>query len=130
VTVKKRRFNVQPTYGNRAFREISRAAAIGKAGTFHTEAMHVTERYTRVDYNRINYDVTVEDPNVPTKPWITHSLIILRPGTRLRQYECAENNSDIQHYRPTPHGPGSNLASFRVRPWPGMVVEMLRVFPR
>jgi hypothetical protein len=40
----------------------------------------------------------VEDPKVLTKPWIMHSSIMLRPGTRLREYECAENNSDIQHY--------------------------------
>ena len=71
---------------------------IGATGTFHTEAMHVTERYTRVNYNRINYDVTVEDPKVLTKPWIMHNSIMLRTGTRLREYECAENNSDIQHY--------------------------------
>jgi hypothetical protein len=71
---------------------------IGATGTFHSDAMHVTERYTRVDYNRINYDVTVEDPKVLTKPWIMHNSIMLRPGTRLREYECAENNSDIQHY--------------------------------
>jgi hypothetical protein len=71
---------------------------IGPTGSFHTDAMHVTERYTRVDSNRINYDVTVEDPKVLTKPWVTHSSIMLRPGTRLREYECAENNSDIQHY--------------------------------
>jgi hypothetical protein len=71
---------------------------IGATGTFHSDAMHVTERYTRVDYNRINYDVTVEDPKVLTKPWVMHNSIMLRPGTRLREYECAENNSDIQHY--------------------------------
>jgi hypothetical protein len=35
---------------------------------------------------------------VLTKPWITHSSIMLRNGTRLREYECAENNTDIQHY--------------------------------
>jgi hypothetical protein len=71
---------------------------IGPTGSFHSDAMHVTERYTRVDYNRINYDVIVEDPKVLTKPWIMHSSIMLRPGTRLREYECAENNSDIQRY--------------------------------
>ena len=53
---------------------------LGPTGTFHTEALHVTERYTRVDYNTINYDVTMEDPNVLTKPWNTHSTIMLRPG--------------------------------------------------
>jgi len=71
---------------------------IGPTGSFHSDKMHVTERYTRVDYNRINYDVTVEDPVVLTKPWVMHNSIMLRPGTRLREYECAENNSDIQHY--------------------------------
>ena len=71
---------------------------LGPTGTFHTEALHVTERYTRVDYNTINYDVTMEDPNVLTKPWNTHSTIMLRNGTRLREYECAENNADMERY--------------------------------
>ncbi|HEY3825034.1 MAG TPA: hypothetical protein VGL82_10770 [Bryobacteraceae bacterium] len=71
---------------------------IGATGTFHSDQMHVTERYTRVDYNRINYDVTIEDPKVLTKPWIMHNSIMLRNGTRLREYECVENNTDIQRY--------------------------------
>lgn len=71
---------------------------LGPTGTFHSEALHVTERYTRVDYNTINYDVTMEDPNVLTKPWNTHSTIMLRPGTRIREYECSENNADLERY--------------------------------
>ena len=71
---------------------------LGPVGSFHTEALHVTERYTRVDYNTIRYDVTMEDPNVFTKPWNTHSTIMLRPGTRLREYECSENNADMERY--------------------------------
>ncbi|HTA47200.1 MAG TPA: hypothetical protein VK789_32380 [Bryobacteraceae bacterium] len=71
---------------------------IGPTGSFHSEGMHVVERYTRVDYNRINYDVTVEDSKVLTKPWIMHSSIMLRNGTRLREYECNEDNEDIKHY--------------------------------
>ena len=30
-------------------------------GTFHSEALHIIERYTRVDKDQINYDVTMED---------------------------------------------------------------------
>jgi hypothetical protein len=71
---------------------------LGPVGSFHSESLHVTERYTRVDYNTIRYDVTMEDPNVFTKPWTTHNTIMLRPGTRLREYECAENNADLQYY--------------------------------
>jgi len=71
---------------------------IGPVGSFHSDQMHVTERYTRINYDRINYDVSVEDPKVLTKPWVIHSSIMLRPGTRLREYECNEDNTDIQHY--------------------------------
>ena len=61
-------------------------------GTFHSDALHVTERYTRVDKDQINYDVTMEDHNVLTKPWTIHSTLMLREGTRLQEYVCAENN--------------------------------------
>ncbi len=71
---------------------------LGPVGSFHTEALHVTERYTRTDYNTIKYDVIVEDPNVFTKPWNIHSTIMLRNGTRLREYECSENNADMDRY--------------------------------
>ena len=67
-------------------------------GTFHTDALHVTERYTRIDKDQINYDVTMEDPNVLTKPWTLHSTIMLREGTRLQEYVCAENNIDPERY--------------------------------
>jgi hypothetical protein len=61
-------------------------------GTFHSDALRVTERYTRVDKDQINYDITMEDPNVLTKPWIMHTNLMLREGTRLQEYVCAENN--------------------------------------
>ncbi len=65
---------------------------LGGAGTFHSDALHLIERYTRVDKDQINYDVTIEDPNVLTKPWTMHSTLMLREGTRLQEYVCAENN--------------------------------------
>ncbi len=34
---------------------------LGPVGSFHSEALHVTERFTRVDYNTINYEATIED---------------------------------------------------------------------
>ena len=67
-------------------------------GTFHTDALHVTERYTRVDKDQINYEVTMEDPNVFTKPWTLRSNLMLRDGTRLQEMVCAENNIDPDRY--------------------------------
>ena len=67
-------------------------------GTFHTDALHTIERFTRVDKDRINYEITMEDPNVLTKPWILQSSLMLREGTRLEEYTCAENNIDPDRY--------------------------------
>jgi hypothetical protein len=68
------------------------------AGTFHSEALHITERYTRVDKDQINYDVTMDDPKVLTKPWTLHSTLMLREGTRLEEYVCQENNTTPESY--------------------------------
>ena len=67
-------------------------------GTFHSEALHITERYTRVDRDQINYDVTMDDPKVFTKPWRLTSTLMLREGTRVQEYVCAENNLDPANF--------------------------------
>src|SRR5438874_13461301 len=54
-------------------------------GTFHSDQLHITERYTRIDKDQINYDVTMEDPSVLTKPWMLHSTLMLRDGTLLEE---------------------------------------------
>ena len=68
-------------------------------GTFHSDALHVTERYTRVDKDQIDYVITMEDPNVMTAPWTVKTTLMLREGTRLQEYVCAENNVEIEHYQ-------------------------------
>jgi hypothetical protein len=67
-------------------------------GTFHSEALHITERYTRVDRDRINYEVTMDDPKVFTKPWTLTSSLMLREGTRVQEYVCVENNLDPANF--------------------------------
>ena len=64
-------------------------------GTIHSEQLRVTERYTRDAYDTVVYDVTMEDPEVFTKPWKQRAIFHLRPGERIREYECIENNEDI-----------------------------------
>ena len=67
-------------------------------GTFHSDELHITERYTRVSKDRIDYEVTMVDPKVLTKPWTLRSSLMLREGTRLEEYVCAENNLDPGRY--------------------------------
>ena len=73
---------------------------LGAGGaTLHTDALHVIERYTRVAFDTINYEVTIDDPKAFTKVWSTApSFLSLRPGERLHEYECIENNEDIVRF--------------------------------
>jgi hypothetical protein len=63
-------------------------------GTIHSEKLRVTERYTRDTFDTIRYQVTMEDPEVFTKPWQIEDTLRLRPNERIREYECIENNND------------------------------------
>src|SRR3954471_4987492 len=40
-----------------------------RAGKFHSEALHLLERFTPMTPDAINYEVTIEDPKVFTRPW-------------------------------------------------------------
>ena len=64
------------------------------AGNFHSEALHLVERYTRTGSDVLRYEVTIEDSNVFTRPWKI-GMPIYRVseqdyGDRLLDYECAE----------------------------------------
>ena len=63
-----------------------------------SDALHLTERFKRVDRDRLDYEVTIEDPNVLTRPYVQRVTLMLREGTRLREYSCAENNLDPKTY--------------------------------
>lgn len=71
---------------------------LGGVGTIHSEKLHVIEKFTRMDENTIVYESIVEDPEVLTGPWTRRGTIMLRPGTRISEYECVENNVDLQRY--------------------------------
>jgi hypothetical protein len=62
-----------------------------------TEAMTVTERYTRPSMGRINIRVTIDDPKAYTKPWDQTIVWRLEPDTDLIESICEENNRDLPH---------------------------------
>ena len=68
-------------------------------GVFTSDALRVTERFTRVDRDLINYEALIEDPKVFTKPWTIRTTLMLRDGVRVREYVCNENNLDADRYR-------------------------------
>jgi hypothetical protein len=61
-----------------------------RAGNFHSDALHVIERYTPTGPDHINYDVTIEDPKVFTRPWRMSMPLYRRQekSAQLLEYEC------------------------------------------
>ena len=62
-----------------------------------TDALRIVERFTRVDYNTIDYEARVEDSKALTRPYTITSKYMLRPGTVLQEYVC-EDNEDPAHF--------------------------------
>jgi hypothetical protein len=60
-----------------------------RSGNFHSGALKVVERFTMLDPDTIQYDVTVEDPKVFTAPWrIRMPLHRRKDMARLLEYQC------------------------------------------
>lgn len=61
-----------------------------RSGNFHSESLHVVERYTRTGPDHMLYEVTIEDPQVFTEPWQLSMPLYRRQedDIRLLEYEC------------------------------------------
>jgi len=75
---------------------IATSAATGRIrGIPQSEALHVTERFTRVDAKTINYEVTIDDPTVYARPWKVALPLNLDPDYKIYEYGCHEGNYAI-----------------------------------
>lgn len=72
-------------------------AWLDRAGNFATDSAHVVERYSMLDANTLNYEATIEDPEVFTRPWkISFPLYRHREkGARLFDMKCVEFVEDL-----------------------------------
>jgi hypothetical protein len=62
-------------------------------GLPHTEALHLTERFTRPDLNTLKYEVTVDDPRTYTRPWTGGWTLQWVPGEDIEEYFCEEGKT-------------------------------------
>jgi hypothetical protein len=67
------------------------------AGDPITDAAKVTERIRRVNFGRLEMDLTVDDPKAYTKLWTIKLNQILQLDTDLLDYICLENEKDLSH---------------------------------
>lgn len=63
-----------------------------RAGDFHSDALHVVERYTLMDPDHLEYEATIEDPNVFTRPWKIRMPLYrhVEKDARLAEFKCVE----------------------------------------
>jgi len=65
---------------------------LSRAGDFHSDAMRLEERFTPITPDAIRYEVTVEDPNVFTRPWKMSMVLYrqLEENAQLMDFRCVE----------------------------------------
>jgi hypothetical protein len=61
-------------------------------GIGQSEQLHVVERFTIVDANTINYEATIDDPKMYTRPWKVAMPINRDPKYEVFEYACHEGN--------------------------------------
>ena len=70
-----------------------------RAGNFHSDALHVVERYTPVSPYHLMYEVTIEDPKVFTRPWKMRMPLYRRfeQGKQILEYKCVEFVEELMY---------------------------------
>lgn len=77
---------------------IATNAAAGRIrGIAQSEAAHVVERFTRVDADTISYEVSINDPNVYTKPWKVAIPLSREQDYQIYEYACHEGNRAVEN---------------------------------
>jgi hypothetical protein len=66
-------------------------------GPPNSEQLKLTERFTRVDPQMIEYRATIEDPGAYEAPWTIRLMITSRPGYEVLEYSCHEGNGAVSH---------------------------------
>jgi hypothetical protein len=59
-----------------------------------SDHLHFVERFTRVEPDRIDYQITIDDPTTWTKPW-TAVIRLKKSAEHLYEYACHEGNFEI-----------------------------------
>ena len=73
-------------------KDLSGETWFDRSGNFHSEALHVVERYTPLGANHINYEATLEDPKVFTRPWKMSMPLYRRKekNAQILEFRCVE----------------------------------------
>ena len=70
-----------------------------RSGNFHSDKLHVVERYTLTDPDHIWYEATIEDPQTFSRPWKIRMPLYrhVNPDARLNQFKCVEFVEELMY---------------------------------
>jgi hypothetical protein len=70
-----------------------------RAGNFHSDALHVVERYRRTSPDAISYEATIEDPKVFTRPWKISMPLYRRQekNAQILEFKCVEFVEELMY---------------------------------
>jgi hypothetical protein len=74
----------------------------------HTTELKVEERYKRLNYGKLQATLTIIDPKVFTKPWVTTGIATLRPNAELAEYFCVPSEETTFNSKSTLPSTGSH----------------------
>lgn len=83
-------------YNNKGSIGTSAATARIK-GIPQSEALHVVERFTRTSLDTINYEVTIDDPPMYSRPWKAAFPLTRDEKYRIYEYACHEGNHAVEN---------------------------------
>jgi hypothetical protein len=63
-----------------------------RSGNFQTDGTHIVERFTLADADHINYEATIEDKTIYTRPWKIATVMYRRKekNVQLHEFKCVE----------------------------------------
>jgi hypothetical protein len=70
-------------------------------GRPHSDALHVTERFRRMDFGHMELTLTINDPQAYLKPWTVKTVLNLQPDTELIEVFCDGHEKTMEHRRIT-----------------------------
>jgi hypothetical protein len=70
-----------------------------RAGNFHSDALHVVERYTARSPETLSYEALIEDPKVFSRPWKMRMILYRReePNAQLLEFKCVEFVEELMY---------------------------------
>jgi hypothetical protein len=70
-----------------------------RAGNFHSDALHVVERYTPLNPDALTYEATIEDPKVFSRPWKMSMPLYrrLEKNAQLLEFKCVEFVEELMY---------------------------------